>query len=66
MTRKTSAEIQSNCLLIEEMVKALCLKGMSDNEKIVAIIDEAFQPQDEWEMGMYSEAILYAKYAVLN
>jgi len=66
MTRKTSAEIQLNCIMIEEIVKTLLMKGISDNENLVAAVDKAFQPQDEWEMEMYSETILYAKFAVLN
>jgi hypothetical protein len=66
MTRKTSAEIQLNCMMIEELVKSLLMKGISDNEDLVAAVDSAFQPQDNWEMEMYSDAILYAKYATLN
>jgi hypothetical protein len=66
MTRKTSAEIQLNCMMIEELVKSLLMKGISDNENLVAAVDSAFQPQDNWEMEMYSDAILYAKYATLN
>ena len=66
MTRKTSAEIQLNCMMIEEMVRSLLMKGISDNENLVAAVDRAFQPQDNWEMEMYSDAILYAKYATLN
>ena len=66
MTRKTSAEIQLNCMMIEELVKSLLMKGISDNENLVAAVDRAFQPQDNWEMEMYSDAILYAKYATLN
>jgi len=66
MTRKTSAEIQLNCMMIEELVRSLLVKGISDNENLVAAVDSAFQPQDNWEMEMYSDAILYAKYATLN
>jgi hypothetical protein len=53
-------------MMIEELVKSLLMKGISDNENLVAAVDSAFQPQDNWEMEMYSDAILYAKYATLN
>ena len=66
MTRKTSAEIQLNCMMIEEMVRSLLMRGVKDNDTLVAAIDKAFHPQDEWEMEMYSDAILYSKYATLN
>lgn len=66
MTRKTSAEIQLNCMMIESLVRELLIKGVHDNENLVAAVDAAFQPQDEWEMEMYSDAILYAKYSTLN
>jgi len=66
MTRKTSAEMQLNCMMIEELVRSLLIKGISDNENLVAAVDSAFHPQDNWEMEMYSDAILYAKYATLN
>ena len=66
MTRKTSAEIQLNCMMIEELVRSLLMRGIKDNDNLVAAVDSAFQPQDNWEMEMYSDAILYAKYATLN
>jgi hypothetical protein len=66
MTRKTSAEIQLNCMMIEELVRSLLMRGIKDNDNLVAAVDRAFQPQDNWEMEMYSDAILYAKYATLN
>ena len=66
MTRKTSAEIQLNCMMIESLVRELLMKGVHDNENLVAVIDAAFHPQDDWEMEMYSDAILYAKYSTLN
>ena len=66
MTRKTSAEIQLNCMMIEELVRSLLMRGITDNDNLVAAVDRAFQPQDNWEMEMYSDAILYAKYATLN
>jgi hypothetical protein len=66
MTRKTSAEIQVNCMMIENLVRSMLMKGVYDNETLVSAVDEAFQPQDDWEMEMYSDAILYAKYSALN
>ena len=66
MTRKTSAEIQLNCMMIEELVRSLLMRGIKDNDNLVAAVDRAFKPQDNWEMEMYSDAILYAKYATLN
>jgi hypothetical protein len=66
MTRKTSAEIQLNCMMIEELVRSLLMRGIKDNDNLVAAVDSAFRPQDNWEMEMYSDAILYAKYATLN
>lgn len=66
MTKKSSTEIQSNCLLIESLVKTWVLQGTIDNAKLVAAVDDQFHPQNEWEMEMYSDAILYAKYSILN
>lgn len=63
---KNNAEIQLNCLLIETLVRSLVLNGITDNKKIVDVIYKEFHPQTEWEMEMYSEAIIYAKQGVLN
>ena len=62
----TNMKIQLNCLLIEALVKTLVLKGITDNKKIVDVIDSKFHPENEWEMEMYSEAIIYAKQSILN
>ena len=63
---KSNTEIQLNCLLIEALVKTMVTKGITNNKKIVDIIDAKFHPENEWEMEMYSEAIIYAKQSVLN
>jgi hypothetical protein len=66
MTKKSTAELQLNCIMIENLVRSLTIKGISNNEDLVAAVDIAFHPENEWEMEMYSDAILYAKYSVLN
>jgi hypothetical protein len=63
---KSNIEIQFNCLLIEAMVKTLVLSGKVDNELLVAEVNERFIPKNEFEMEMYSEAIIYAKLSILN
>ena len=63
---KNNEQIQLNCLLIEALVKAMVIKGTTDNEKLVAAVDELYPPMSEWEMEVYSEAIIYAKLGVLN
>jgi hypothetical protein len=54
------------CLTIEAMVKTMVLNGNIDNEKLVAAVDEVFPPNTTDEMERYSEAIIYAKYSILN
>jgi len=44
----------------------MVLKGTIDNEKLVAAVDEVFPPTTPDEMERYSEAIIYAKYSILN
>jgi hypothetical protein len=63
---KNNEQIQLNCLLIEALVKAMVIKGTTDNKKLVAAVDELYPPISEWEMEVYSEAIIYAKLGVLN
>lgn len=62
----TKEEMYFNCLLIEAMVKTLVIKGTTENEKLVAAVDESFHPKNSEEMEAYSEAIIYAKFSVLN
>ena len=54
------------CMAIESMVKTMVLNGNIDNEKLVAAVDEVFPPATSDEMERYSEAIIYAKYSILN
>ena len=54
------------CLTIEAMVKTMVMQGITDNEKLVEAVDAKYHPTTEWEQEMYSEAIIYAKHAVLN
>lgn len=63
---KNNTEIHLNCLLIEFLVKTMVIQGITDNKKIINVIDAKFHPKNEWEMEMYSEAIVYAKQAILN
>ena len=64
MTHKE--EMYMTCLMIESLVKTMVIKGITDNEKIVAAVDEQFHPNTPEEMEIYSEAIIYAKYSILN
>ena len=63
---KNNTELHLNCLLIEMMVRSLVINGVTDNRILVEQVDSIFAPENEWEMEMYSEAIIYAKQAVLN
>ena len=62
----TNAEMYLKCMQIEALVSSLVLSGVIDNRKLVAAVDKQFHPTNEWEMEMYSEAIIYAKQAILN
>ncbi len=62
----TNAEMYMKCMRIEALVTQLVISGITDNRKLVAAVDKQFHPKTEWEMEMYSEAIIYAKQAVLN
>ena len=63
---KDNKEIYFNCLQIEAMFKTMVIQGITDHEKLVAAVDFRFSPKNDFEMEMYSEAIIYAKYSVLN
>ena len=64
---KVSEEmIYLRCMAIEAMVKTMVLNGNIDNEKLVAAVDKVFPPATSDEMERYSEAIIYAKYSILN
>jgi hypothetical protein len=62
----TNAEMYMKCMQIESMVKSMVIKGISDNEKLVKAVDELYHPSNEWEMEVFSEAIIYAKQSILN
>lgn len=62
----TNAEMYMKCMQIEAMVKSMVVKGISDNKKLVEAVDELYHPTNEWEMEMFSEAIIYAKQSILN
>lgn len=65
MTTST-LQLQWNCLMIERLVTGLVLKGVNDNKKIIDVVATHYNPKTEFEMEMYSEAIIYAKCALLN
>ena len=62
----TNPEMNMKCMQIEAMVKSMVVKGISDNKKLVEAVDELYHPTNEWEMEMFSEAIIYAKQSILN
>ena len=65
MTTST-LQLQWNCLMIERLVTGLVLQGVHDNKKIIDVVGTHYNPETEFEMEMYSEAIIYAKCALLN
>jgi len=62
----TNSEMQLKCLQIEDMVREMVVRGTTVNRELIEVVDYNFSPANEWEMEMFSEAILYAKFAVLN
>jgi len=62
----TNSEMIVKCLSIEEMVRWMVLKGIDKNKELVDAVDKKYHPTSEWEMEMFSEAIIYAKQGVLN
>ena len=54
------------CMAIERMVRDLILKGTTNNEELVKAVDNVFPPDTTEEMEKYSEAIIYAKFGILN
>jgi len=64
---KTSNEMMYlRCLAIEALVKDMVLRGTIDSESLVEAVDGIFLPDTMEEMERYSEAIVYAKYSLLN
>jgi hypothetical protein len=62
----TNAEMYKKCMEIEAMVTTMVMCGITDNRKLVEAVDELYHPTNEWEMEVFSEAIIYAKQGVLN
>jgi hypothetical protein len=62
----TNETMFMKCMVIEEMVRDMVLRGVSDNRLLIKAVDEKYKPQSEFEMEMYSESIIYAKLGVLN
>jgi len=62
----TNTELELKCLQIEAMVRVMVMKGITDNRKLVDAVSINYQPSSVWEQEMFSEAIIYAKYGVLN
>ena len=60
-----TAELINKCFEVENWTRSLTMRGM-DREEIVYKIDEMYEPETLEEMEAYSEAILYARYGVLN
>ena len=63
---KDNKDIYFNCLQIEAIVKARVMKGKGVNKELVNEISQIYPPTNDWEREIYSEAILYAKYSILN
>ena len=62
----TNNEMHSKCLQIEDVVRTMVLSGKDNLKDLVDAVDDVYHPQNQFEMEMYSEAIIYAKYGVLN
>jgi hypothetical protein len=59
-------ELFMRCLQVEALVRIMVMKGINDNEALVAAVDASFCPETDEEQELYSEAIIYAKQGVLN
>jgi hypothetical protein len=62
----STLQLQWNCLMIERLVTGLVLQGIEDNKTLVEVVGTHYNPETEFEMENYSEAIIYAKCALLN
>lgn len=62
----TNDELFRKCMEIEAMVTTMVVRGITDNRKLVEAVDVKYHPTTEWEQEIFSEAIIYAKHAVLN
>jgi hypothetical protein len=59
-------ELDMKCLLIEDLVRSMVLSGITNNQQLVDAVGKQYYPTNEFEMEMYSEAIIYGKLGVLN
>jgi hypothetical protein len=59
-------ELDMKCLLIEDLVRSMVLSGVTNNQQLVDAVGKQYYPTNEFEMEMYSEAIIYGKLGVLN
>jgi hypothetical protein len=62
----TNAALDIKCLVIEELIRSKVLQGITDMRILIAEVDNLYPPQSEFEMEIFSEAIIYAKLGVLN
>ena len=62
----TNTDLFMKCLQVEALVRIMVMKGINDNEALVAAVDASFHPETDEEQELYSEAIIYAKQGVLN
>ena len=62
----TNTDLFMKCLQVEALVRIMVMKGINDNEALVAAVDVSFHPETDEEQELYSEAIIYAKQGVLN
>ena len=62
----TNTELDMKCLQIEDLVRSLVMSGIDSNKQLVDAVSEQYYPTNEFEMEMYSEAIIYGKLGVLN
>jgi hypothetical protein len=62
----TNPEMYIKCLHIEALVKTSVLKGIHDYESLIDMVDTQYHPNTPEEMEAYSEAIIYAKFGILN
>lgn len=60
-----TTELQVKCWEIENWTRSLTMRGL-ERDEVVGRIDEMYEPETEEEMDAFSEAILYARYGVLN
>ena len=60
-----TAELLTKCLEVETWTRSLTMRGL-ERDEIVARIDDMYEPETLEEMEVYSEAILYARFGVLN